>query len=86
MQNIFGTNPPAPWLIALLLMLSIWQLFWKATSIWRSSNLKQRNWYIALFVLIPLNDLGIVEIVYMFWFAKKRLTIKELKSWFVKAS
>ena len=41
----------------------------------------QRNWFIVLFILVPFNDLGIVELIYLFWFAKKRMTIPEIKSW-----
>lgn len=73
---------PDPLIIAVIIVLSVWQLIWKGIALWRSSQLKQRNWFIALFILIPLNDMGILEIVYLFWFAKKRLTISELKSWF----
>lgn len=75
---------PDPLIIGLIIILSIWQLFVKGVAIWRASQLKQRNWYIALFILIPLNELGILELVYLFWFAKKRLTIDEVKSWFVR--
>ncbi len=75
---------PDPLIIGLIIILSIWQLFVKGVAIWRASQLKQRNWYIALFILIPLNELGIIELVYLFWFAKKRLTINEVKSWFVR--
>lgn len=75
---------PDPLIIGLIIILSIWQLFVKGVAIWRASQLKQRNWYIALFILIPLNELGIIELVYLFWFAKKRLTLNEVKSWFVR--
>ncbi len=72
---------PDPLIIALIVILSIWQIFWKGVALWRTSQLKQRNWFVALFILVPFNDLGILEIVYLFWFAKKRLTISEIKSW-----
>lgn len=75
---------PDPFIIGLIIVLSAWQLCIKGIAIWRASQLKQRNWYIALFILIPLNELGILEIIYLFWFAKKRLTIAEVKSWFVR--
>lgn len=71
-----------PFLVALVILVSIIQLLIKAFAIWRASQLKQRNWFIALFILIPLNELGIIEIIYLFWFAKKRLTIKEIKTSF----
>lgn len=74
-------STPDPLIIVLIIILSIWQLAWKGISLWRSSQLRQRNWFVALFILIPFNDLAILEIVYLFWFAKKRMTITEIKSW-----
>lgn len=78
-----GTQP-APYIIALIIAVSVLQLAIKAVALWRSSQLKQRNWFIALFILIPFNDLGVAELIYLFWFAKKRLTIQEVKSWIVR--
>lgn len=78
-----GTQP-APYIIALIIAVSVLQLAIKAVALWRSSQFKQRNWFIALFILIPFNDLGVAELIYLFWFAKKRLTIQEVKSWFVR--
>ena len=65
----------------LFLGLYVWALFWKGIALWKAANGKQRNWFIALLVL---NTVGIVEILYLFKFATKPLTIKELRSWFVK--
>lgn len=73
-----------PFLIALAIIIGIWTLFWKGIALWRASQLKQRNWYIALFILVPLNELAIIELIYLFWFSKKRLTFDEIKSWFVR--
>lgn len=75
---------PQPVVIVLVIVLSIWQLFWKGVAIWKASQFKQRNWFIALFILVPFNDLGILELIYLFRFAEKRLTVVEVKSWFKK--
>lgn len=72
-------------LLALLFILSVWQLFWKGVALWKASQQKQRNWFIVLFVLVPLNELGIIELVYLFWFSKKRLTWTEIKGWFKRS-
>jgi len=61
-----------------LLALYIWALAWKGLALWRSANLQQRNWFVAILIL---NTLGILEIVYLFFFAKKRLQLGELKFW-----
>lgn len=79
-NNFFSSGGPV--LIAILILLSIIQLIIKGVALWRAAILKQRNWFVALFILIPLNDLGILELIYLFRFAKKRLTISEVKAWF----
>jgi hypothetical protein len=58
-----------------------WSLMWKGLALWRSARLQQRNWFI---VLLILNTLGLLEIIYLFRFAKHRLTIAEMTSWFQK--
>ena len=50
----------------------------KGVALWRAGRNNQRNWFIALLVL---NTFGILEIVYLFRFSKKRLTLDEMKSW-----
>jgi len=64
-----------------LLLITVWSLFWKGIALWRASDTKQKNWFIALLVI---NTVGILEIVYLFKFAQNKLTIKEIKSWIPK--
>ena len=59
-------------------VLFVWSLFWKGIALWRASQLKQRNWFV---VLVVLNTVGILEIIYLFRYAKKRLTFSEMKTW-----
>lgn len=59
-------------------VLFIWSLFWKGIALWRSSQFKQKNWFV---VMLVLNTIGILEIVYLFRFSKKRLTFQEMKAW-----
>lgn len=61
-----------------LAILYIWSLIWKGLALWRASKNNQRNWFIAI---LALNTVGVIEIIYLFFFAKKKLTIKELKFW-----
>ena len=62
----------------LFFIISIWTLFWKGIALWRAATLRQRNWFIAMLIL---NTMGILEIVYLFRFAEKKLTIDEMKRW-----
>ncbi len=72
---------PDPLSLTLIIIISVIQLSIKGFALWRASQGKQRNWFIVLFVLIPINEFGIVEILYLFKFAKKRLTLAEISSW-----
>lgn len=61
-----------------VLVILVWSLLWKGTALWRASKENQRNWFIALLLL---NTIGILDLAYLFYFSKKKLTIEELKSW-----
>jgi hypothetical protein len=63
-------------------VLTIWILIWKGIALWRAAKYGQRNWFIVMLVIY--NTIGILEIVYLFRFAKKRMTIAEIKNWFQK--
>lgn len=63
----------------LLYLLSLWSIVWKGLALWRASKNSQRNWFI---VLLVLNTVGILDIIYLFRFAKNRMTIGEIKAWF----
>ena len=69
----FGEIPTA-----ILFGFYAWSLFWKGIALWRAANLKQRNWFV---VLLIVNTVGILELIYLFGFAKKRFKLEELKFW-----
>ncbi len=64
--------------LILITVITVWSTLLKGIALWRAANLKQRNWFI---VMLVVNTIGILELVYLFRFASKRLTIKEVKSW-----
>ncbi|MCL4417049.1 MAG: DUF5652 family protein [Actinobacteria bacterium] len=68
---------PTTWFFALYL----WSILWKGLALWKAAGLKQRNWFVGLLVL---NTVGILDIAYLFFFAKKKMTLKELKFWETK--
>lgn len=53
----------------ILLLLSIWVLPWKGVALWRAAKNKNFKWFI---VILVLNTLAIVEIIYIFFFSKKK--------------
>ena len=65
--------------IVLIAVITIWSTLLKGVALWRSANLKQRNWFI---VMLIINTIGILELIYLFRFATKRLKMQEIKNWF----
>lgn len=73
-----------PPILVTLIFVTIWQLFWKGVALWRAAKGSQKKWFVVLVILIPLNDLALVPIVYLFFFAKHPLTLHEMTKWFSK--
>jgi len=44
-----------------------WTLVWKGFALWRSAELRQKYWFIAILLI---NTLGILEIIYLFLVVK----------------
>lgn len=52
-----------------LLPFVIWSIFWKGWALWRAAKNDSKPWFIALLVI---NTLGILDILYIFVFGKKK--------------
>jgi methionyl-tRNA synthetase len=55
-----------PWLIALIVA---WTLPWKGVALWKSARQGDKKWFIALLIV---NTLGILEILYIYIFGKRK--------------
>ncbi len=53
----------------IFLLITLWTLPWKGVALWKSAKNKQLGWFIAMLVL---NTLAILEIIYIFYFSKKK--------------
>ncbi|EKD86931.1 MAG: hypothetical protein ACD_37C00097G0002 [uncultured bacterium] len=68
---------PLPGLNPIVIMLILlWSMLWKTLALWRASKGDQRYWFIALLLL---NTFGLLELIYLFKFAKIKLTLEDLK-------
>ena len=56
----------------------IWLFFWKTLALWRAVKGNQTNWFIIILILNSLS-FGILEIIYLFVFAKPKMTFEDLK-------
>jgi methionyl-tRNA synthetase len=69
MVSTFGTAGIPGWIIALVVVLGIWEAVWKAIALWRAGNDRNLLWFVLMFVL---NTLGILEIIYIFGISRPR--------------
>ncbi len=53
------------WLIVALL---VWSIFWKGLALWRAARREDKVWFVLLLII---NTIGILEILYYFYFSKK---------------
>jgi len=52
-----------------LLLVMLWVLPWKGVALWKAAKLSDKWWFIALLIL---NTLAILDIIYIFFVAKKK--------------
>jgi methionyl-tRNA synthetase len=68
-QNFTGEN------FWTLLVITLWTLPWKGIALWKSARRKEQWWFIALLVI---HTLGILEILYIFIFSKRKEIAQEI--------
>lgn len=64
-----GLLTEEPGLFAFILVLVLWSSIWKGFALYRAGSLKSVPWFVVLFVL---NTVGILEILYLFVFSKRK--------------
>lgn len=52
-----------------LVLVALWTIPWKGVALWKSAKNNSIPWFI---VLLLVNTLGILEILYIFVFGKKK--------------
>jgi hypothetical protein len=56
-------------LIFLIVVIVIWEAIWKGIGMWKAGRNNQLAWFI---VILLINTIGILPIVYLLWFQKKK--------------
>jgi methionyl-tRNA synthetase len=67
MESVFPVIPV--WMSIVLPIVVIWSLAWKGVALWRAGRNGHLVWFI---VLLILNTVGILEIIYIFAFSRKK--------------
>lgn len=66
----FINNPANTALVATIFsILAVWSIIWKGIALWKAARNSAKAWFI---VLLIVNTVGILEILYIFVFSKKR--------------
>ncbi|MEK7494232.1 MAG: DUF5652 family protein [Patescibacteria group bacterium] len=63
MENFIQQNI---WIIPVVVA---WTLPWKGVALWKAARLSQKKWFVALLII---NTLGMLEILYIFIFSKRK--------------
>ena len=63
----FFPNLAVMWLVTSLVI--VWSMAWKGVALWRAGRNAHLGWFIALFII---NSLGILPIIYIFAFSKRK--------------
>jgi methionyl-tRNA synthetase len=71
MNDDQGLLAEEPLLFPFILALALWSAVWKGFALYRAGSLKSVPWFVVLFIL---NTAGILEILYLFVFSKKKHT------------
>jgi hypothetical protein len=53
----------------ILIPVLVWTMAWKGMALWKAGRHNQPYWFIAMLII---NTVGLLEIVYLVWFQKKR--------------
>lgn len=55
--------------LPVLILIAIWTVIIKGYTLWKAARHGDKAWFIAILIL---NTLGILELVYLVWFAGKK--------------
>lgn len=67
--NMMGVSSMPGGSAILFAIMVLWSLAWKGVALWKAARNGEKWWYIAMLVI---NTVGLLEIVYIFFFAKKK--------------
>lgn len=56
-------------MLLVTLLAVVWSMAWKGVALWRAGRNAHLVWFIVLFIV---NTLGILEIIYIFAFSRKK--------------
>jgi hypothetical protein len=58
-----------PWLLPAIILILLWSFILKGLALYRAGANRQKGWFTSLLIL---NTAGILEILYLLFFSKKK--------------
>ena len=52
----------------LIILITLWSIPWKGLALWKAAQLSHKRWFI---ILLVVNTIGILDIIYLRFVAKK---------------
>lgn len=69
-NNLFANSTPITAVGGTFLaLLLVWSLIWKGLALWKAARRGDTAWFVLLMIL---NTVGILEIIYLIFFNKKK--------------
>ena len=65
---------PNALLITVFIVLMVWSIVWKGIALWRAGRNNHLAWFI---VMLIINTVGILEIIYIFAFSRKKQNLPQ---------
>lgn len=65
LQSLSNGFPMPLWLMAVVVL---WSIPWKGVALWKAAQLSHKKWFV---IILLANTLGILEILYIFFIARK---------------
>lgn len=62
--------------LAVLILIIAWSLAWKGFALWKAARLSHKIWFI---IILIANTVGILEIIYIFFVARKYSVVSEIE-------
>jgi len=67
--NVMGFSSMPAGLMTLFVVSIIWSAIWKGIALWKAARNGSKPWFV---VLLVVNTVGLLEIIYIFFFSKKK--------------
>ncbi len=69
--NVMGYQSVPVGFMVLFALLAVWSIIWKGIALWTAARNGSKPWFV---VLLVVNTVGILEILYIFYFSKRKST------------